>query len=44
MQAQPATWLFVQATERSAGWILTEYRNQSSPATFYSVGAAVSLD
>jgi hypothetical protein len=24
---------------RSDGWILTEYRNQSSPATFYSLGA-----
>lgn len=34
----------VQATVRSAGWILTEYRNQSSPSTFYAVGAAVSLN
>jgi hypothetical protein len=25
---------------RSADWTLTEYRNQSSPSTFYSVGAA----
>jgi hypothetical protein len=24
---------------RSAGWISTEYRNQSAPATFYTVGA-----
>lgn len=24
---------------RSAGWILTEYNNQNSPETFYSVGA-----
>ena len=24
---------------RSAGWILTEYRNQNAPATFYTVGA-----
>ena len=24
---------------RSAGWIATEYRNQSAPGTFYSVGA-----
>jgi hypothetical protein len=23
---------------RSAGWILTEYRNQNAPATFYAVG------
>ena len=26
-------------TSRSAGWIATEYHNQSSPETFYSVGA-----
>jgi hypothetical protein len=24
---------------RSAGWISTEYRNQSAPGTFYTVGA-----
>jgi hypothetical protein len=24
---------------RSAGWILTEYRNQNAPGTFYTVGA-----
>jgi hypothetical protein len=24
---------------RSAGWILTEYRNQNAPASFYTVGA-----
>ena len=24
---------------RSAGWVLTEYNNQNSPATFYSVGS-----
>jgi len=24
---------------RSAGWIMTEYRNQNAPATFYTVGA-----
>jgi hypothetical protein len=27
-------------TVRSADWITTEYRNQSSPSTFYSVGSA----
>jgi len=26
---------------RSAGWILTEFRNQSSPGTFYTLGAEV---
>jgi hypothetical protein len=26
-------------TARSAGWILTEYNNQSSPSTFYSVAS-----
>lgn len=26
---------------RSAGWITTEYNNQSSPSTFYSVGSEV---
>ena len=34
----------VQATVRSSGWILTEYRNQSSPATFYAVGVATALN
>jgi hypothetical protein len=34
----------VQTAVRSAGWILTEYRNQSSPATFYSVGIATALN
>ena len=34
----------VQAGVRSAGWILTEYRNQSAPATFYTVGPAMSLN
>jgi len=29
----------VSNTVRSAGWILTEYRNQSAPGTFYTVGA-----
>ena len=28
----------VSNTVRSAGWILTEYRNQNAPASFYSVG------
>ncbi len=28
---------------RSDGWLRTEYNNQSSPSTFYSVGAEVSL-
>jgi len=30
----------VSNTARSAEWIATEYNNQSSPLTFYSVGAA----
>jgi len=30
----------VSTTTRSAGWIATEYNNQNSPATFYSVGSA----
>jgi hypothetical protein len=29
----------VSTTARSADWIKTEYNNQSSPATFYSVGS-----
>lgn len=29
----------ISSTNRSVDWILTEYNNQSSPATFYSVGA-----
>lgn len=28
----------VSNTARSAGWILTEYNNQNSPSTFYSIG------
>lgn len=28
------------ATARSAGWITTEYNNQSSPSSFYSVGGS----
>lgn len=35
--------LRVSSTVRTAGWIQTEYRNQSSPQTFYSVGVATSL-
>jgi MSHA biogenesis protein MshQ len=31
--------LRVATAARSAGWIATEYANQSSPATFYTVGA-----
>ena len=31
--------LRVATTARTAGWIATEYANQSSPGTFYSVGA-----
>lgn len=29
----------VMSTARSAGWILTEYRNQSSPSSFYTIGS-----
>jgi hypothetical protein len=29
----------VSYTARSAGWIKSEYNNQSSPATFYSIGS-----
>src|SRR5581483_9533087 len=29
---------------RSSGWILTEYNNENSPSTFYSVGAEVARD
>jgi hypothetical protein len=29
----------ISSTPRSAGWIATEYNNQSSPSTFYSVGS-----
>lgn len=35
--------LRVSSGVRSAGWILTEYRNQSAPQTFYSLGVATSL-
>jgi prepilin-type N-terminal cleavage/methylation domain-containing protein len=31
----------VSKTVRSADWIATEYNNQSSPGTFYTVGSAV---
>src|SRR5260370_41912082 len=30
----------VSTIARSADWIATEYKNQSSPSTFYSVGSA----
>lgn len=29
----------ISATARSGNWIKTEYNNQNSPGTFYSVGA-----
>ncbi|MHB8053174.1 MAG: DUF2341 domain-containing protein, partial [Methanoregula sp.] len=29
----------ISNSNRSANWILTEYRNQNSPSTFYTVGA-----
>jgi hypothetical protein len=29
----------ISSVARSAGWIATEYANQHSPSTFYSVGA-----
>jgi len=29
----------VSRTARSAGWVLTEYRNHNAPGSFYSVGA-----
>ncbi|MBI5474601.1 MAG: hypothetical protein HY961_19870, partial [Ignavibacteriae bacterium] len=32
----------VAFVERSSGWILTEYNNQNSPSTFYSVGSEIS--
>ncbi len=32
----------VSNTARSADWIATEYNNQSSPSTFYSLGSATS--
>ncbi len=32
--------LRVSNIARSAGWIATEYRNESSPSTFYTVGTA----
>ncbi len=30
----------LSATSRNGGWFTTEYNNQSSPSTFYSVGSA----
>jgi Concanavalin A-like lectin/glucanases superfamily len=32
----------VSSYARSADWIVTEYNNQNSPSTFYTVGSAVS--
>ena len=32
----------VSSTNRSTSWILSEYNNQNSPSTFYSLGDAVS--
>ncbi len=32
----------ISSIARSADWIATEYNNQSSPSTFYSIGAAIS--
>jgi hypothetical protein len=32
----------ISNTTRSAGWIATEYNNQNSPATFYTVGSRTS--
>jgi hypothetical protein len=29
----------IATTNRNAGWISTEYANQSSPGTFYTLGA-----
>jgi YD repeat-containing protein len=34
--------LRISNSARSADWIATEYNNQSSPSTFYSVGSALS--
>jgi hypothetical protein len=31
----------VATSSRNASWIYTEYNNQSSPSTFYSVGSEV---
>ena len=33
----------VSSTNRSADWITTEYNNQSSPSTFYTVGSETSV-
>jgi hypothetical protein len=35
--------LRVSSVVRTAGWIATEFANQSSPSTFYAVGAAEQL-
>ena len=34
----------VSNTIRSADWILSEYNNQNSPSTFYTVGSAITVD
>ncbi len=34
----------ISNVSRSANWILTEYRNQNSPSTFYSVSAELTAD
>lgn len=33
----------ISNTSRSASWLLTEYNNQSAPATFYTVGTAAAV-
>jgi phosphoribosyl-AMP cyclohydrolase len=33
--------LRISNTVRSSGWITTDYNNQNSPSTFYSVGSAI---
>jgi hypothetical protein len=33
----------ISSTNRSANWIATEYNNQSSPSTFYTMGPAMSM-
>ncbi|MFX1350445.1 MAG: DUF2341 domain-containing protein, partial [Promethearchaeota archaeon] len=34
----------ISSVDHSYGWILTEYRNQNDPDSFYNVSAAISLD
>jgi hypothetical protein len=33
----------LSSTERSAGWVATEFANQKEPATFYTVGSEQTL-